>query len=509
MANRKTAKIMEEFARKISKRLEEFEEWIRENPQEFGCYNCPYLGKLEYRLDILWPTKGAHIEVPISPLHVTRLTFDEEDAGFGSDDEPAVAPRVAADDLVCEVRVEAVRLPGRALEEPRSREAGGRVALHDRVKLQGLPDPHELHLAGLLLATGAARSVREHVAECPTVQHRYGHNELWRTIWVPIACTDFCYNFRGTESANVCLLKEIRKLNCAKSGRQTRKTAAKRARSGELHRKSPPNRQVGSPYKFLLRSASASESVHTTPSRTKKNIIISRRSYWRHIDSTHGCSANQPRTSLQSNKFLDTTIERERERERQLLTLDEQELSELLGVAEDGRAWQGRPEQRHRLLRVQCEPVSAVVVPHVSHQREHICACSSRSHSWQVRARACQGCCKVTRIGSTRDEVVPRTHAHGSVNGRIPKKCIVLDVTIFVGTQSPTKYAAVPLSPLPLSSDATPPRLPITSAHPSVVMRHSRLPITSAHPSAVMRHSRLPITSAHPSVVMRHPAVYQ
>lgn len=38
-------------------------------------------------------------------------TFDDKDARLGGQDETVIGPRVAADDLVVEIRIEALRLP--------------------------------------------------------------------------------------------------------------------------------------------------------------------------------------------------------------------------------------------------------------------------------------------------------------------------------------------------------------------------------------------------------------
>jgi len=72
---------------------------------------------------------------------------------------------------VAKVRVEALRFPGRPLEQPRGGEAGGRIPFDDGVQFERLADPHELHLPSLLFAPRTARRVRQHVAERPSVQH--------------------------------------------------------------------------------------------------------------------------------------------------------------------------------------------------------------------------------------------------------------------------------------------------------------------------------------------------
>lgn len=84
---------------------------------------------------------------------LSALTFDYEHATvFGADDQPGVGPRIAAQDVVAKVRVEALRFPGRPLEQPRGGEAGGRIPFDDGVQLERLADPHELHLPSLLFA---------------------------------------------------------------------------------------------------------------------------------------------------------------------------------------------------------------------------------------------------------------------------------------------------------------------------------------------------------------------
>ena len=39
------------------------------------------------------------------------LTFDDKDTGFGCQDESVVGPRIAANDLVVKVGIEALRFP--------------------------------------------------------------------------------------------------------------------------------------------------------------------------------------------------------------------------------------------------------------------------------------------------------------------------------------------------------------------------------------------------------------
>jgi len=100
------------------------------------------------------------------------LAFDYEHAAvFGADDQSGVGPRVAAHDIVAKVRVEALRFPGRPLEQPRGGQAGGRIPFDDGVQLERLPDPYELHLPCLLFAPRTSRGVWQHVAERPSVQH--------------------------------------------------------------------------------------------------------------------------------------------------------------------------------------------------------------------------------------------------------------------------------------------------------------------------------------------------
>lgn len=100
------------------------------------------------------------------------LAFDDEHAAVvGADDQPVVGPRVAAHDVMAKVRVEALRFPRRPLEQPGGGQARGRVPLDDGLQLERLSDAHEFHLARFLLAPRAARRVRQHVAERPSVQH--------------------------------------------------------------------------------------------------------------------------------------------------------------------------------------------------------------------------------------------------------------------------------------------------------------------------------------------------
>lgn len=104
---------------------------------------------------------------------VSYVTFDDENAAaLGADHQSAVGPRVAAHDVVAKVWVKALRLPRGSLEQSGRGEAGGRVALDDRVQLQRLADAHELHLPRLFLAPRAPRRIGQHVAERPSVQHR-------------------------------------------------------------------------------------------------------------------------------------------------------------------------------------------------------------------------------------------------------------------------------------------------------------------------------------------------
>jgi len=104
---------------------------------------------------------------------------------------------------VAKVRVEALRFPGRPLEQPRGGEAGGRIPFDDGVQLERLADPHELHLPSLLFASRAARRVRQHVAERASVQHCLQQKRLRYDI----LDTTLYYNIVMTKSADLYSLE--------------------------------------------------------------------------------------------------------------------------------------------------------------------------------------------------------------------------------------------------------------------------------------------------------------
>lgn len=101
-----------------------------------------------------------------------KITFNDEHATiFGTDDQSAVTPRVAACDVMTKVRIEALRFPRGPFEQASGCQAGGRVTFDDCVEFERLADAYKLHLTGLFFAARATRWLRQHVAERSSVQH--------------------------------------------------------------------------------------------------------------------------------------------------------------------------------------------------------------------------------------------------------------------------------------------------------------------------------------------------
>lgn len=94
------------------------------------------------------------------------VTFDEEGAALGGEDQPVLEPYVAADDLVGKIGINAPGLPRPGLQGADRGEGGGRETTHDSLQLQSLSDSH--HLDGARLLSPSSRRLDD-VRERPAV----------------------------------------------------------------------------------------------------------------------------------------------------------------------------------------------------------------------------------------------------------------------------------------------------------------------------------------------------